>query len=66
MTFTVVNNGERGLVYLNPWITTSEGEWSRQQTLTMQVLERREFSYFFQEPSINATNIQWGVRYTPN
>ena len=65
LSFTVTNVGERGLIRISPWVSCSEGEWSRVQNLEFAAGERRQLTYFFHEPSVNSTNLQYGVRVTP-
>lgn len=65
VSFTVTNVGEQGLIRVSPWMSCSEGEWSRVQNLEFAPGERRRLTYFFHEPSINASNIEYGVRVTP-
>jgi Cu2+-containing amine oxidase len=60
--FIVVNLGEPGTIAVHPWVTSSEGEWSRVQNLYFDRGEAKQLTYFFAEPTVNATNIQGGVR----
>lgn len=62
VTFIVVNMGEPGTIRIRPWLTCSEGEWSREQHMYFNKGEAKQLTYFFAEPTINATNIQGGVR----
>ena len=65
VTFTVTNIGQAGIVRVSPWLTCSEGEWSRVQHLHMASGKSLNLSYFFDEPTINSSNIQFGVRLSP-
>lgn len=63
--FSVTNKGEAGTIKIMPWLSCSEGEWSRTQNLSFGKGEVEELSYFFHEPTINATNIRFGVKLLP-
>jgi len=63
--FTVTNNGEDGILTLTTRLSTSEGEWSRQQKLSFSAGQSMTLSYFFHEPTINATNVQGRVNVFP-
>ena len=65
VSFTIMNQGNRGAVRVTASISTSEGEWSRRQDLTLGANQRRRLEYFFQEPTVNATNIQCNVKSFP-
>jgi hypothetical protein len=65
VSFTVTNTGVGGTIHVNVHLTCSEGEWSRDQDLIFRPNESMTLSYFFQEPTINATNIQAHVVVTP-
>lgn len=65
VAFTVTNTGKAGIISISPWISCSEGEWSRHQSLNFHPGESMNLSYFFHEPSINASNGQYGVKVTP-
>jgi hypothetical protein len=65
ISFTITNNGQTGDVLIMPKLSTSEGEWTRQQTLRFAAGESRELSYKFLEPTIQATNIQGSVSTLP-
>jgi hypothetical protein len=66
VAITVKNVGETGIIVVTPKITTSEGEWSRRQELQFNAGESKNLTYFFAEPTINATNIQCTVGVLPN
>jgi hypothetical protein len=66
VTFVATNEGDAGPIELIPHISTSEGEWKRDQTLRFDAGETKSLTYFFQEPSINAENVQCGVRTIPD
>ena len=66
LTFVVRNMGESGIIRVSPWVSCSEGEWSRAQNLHFNKGEAKRLEYFFHEPTINASNIQYGVKVYPN
>lgn len=43
-------------------LSSSEGEWEREQTLRFNANESKELEYFFHEPTIDATNLQSRVK----
>lgn len=55
-SFTITNVGKPGNINIMPKLSTSEGEWVRDQTLYFGAGESRNLSYFFSEPTINAEN----------
>ena len=62
----VKNTGDTGGdIALNVFLSTSEGEWKRSQTLTFDKGQAQHFEWFFAEPTINATNIQCRVTAFP-
>lgn len=61
----VENAGDTGEITLRVALSTSEGEWSRSQTLTIDGGQTKSLSWFFPDPTINATNIQCGVKAFP-
>mgnify|MGYP007077470571 CR=1 FL=1 len=65
VSFEVTNSGEAGIITVGPWLSTSEGEWDRKQKVTFDAGETRSFSYLFHEPTVNASNIQYGVTVSP-
>lgn len=65
VSFTLTNTGEDGSVTVSPWISCSEGEWSKSQTLTMTSGQSMYLTYLFEQPTVNSTNIQYGVKYFP-
>ena|ERR1035437_5909948 len=65
VTFTVTNSGAKGQIHVNVRLTCSEGQWSRMQDLDFGPQESMSLSYFFQEPTINATNYQTQVSVNP-
>lgn len=65
ITFTVKNIGKRGILTITPKLSCSEGEWTREQTLTLEAGASRNLSYFFHEPTINSTNVQGSVKVDP-
>jgi hypothetical protein len=63
--FTVENVGKDGVIKVSPWLSTSEGEWSRSQHIHFQAGESKDFKYIFNEPTVNAANMQYGVNISP-
>lgn len=63
--FTLLNVSEAGLITITTRLSTSEGEWSRSQKLSFSAGESKLLTYFFHEPTINATNIQYSVTVSP-
>lgn len=63
--FDVRNASERGMIHITITLSTSEGQWDRSQDVLFEAGEFRHFTYFFQEPTINATNYQAVVRVDP-
>lgn len=65
ITFTVRNVGDSGIITVSPWLSSSEGEWSRVQKLNFRAGESMNLTYFFHEPTVNATSVQYGVNVSP-
>lgn len=65
VTLTAKNVGEPGNITIVPRLSTSEGEWDREQSLSFGAGEARTLTYFFHEPTINATNIQCRAKAFP-
>ncbi|HEX8136500.1 MAG TPA: hypothetical protein VF544_02810 [Pyrinomonadaceae bacterium] len=65
LSVMVKNLGEAGLIRIKPEISTSEGEWNRSQKLQFNAGETKTLTYFFHEPTINATGIQCRVSLQP-
>ncbi len=65
VSFTLANNGETGDIRVLVRLSTSEGEWSRTQNLSLDGGTSRRLSYFFQEPTVNAANVQSHVSCRP-
>lgn len=67
ITVTVVmeNVGETDPIMITPRISCSEGEWDRTQNLTFKKNETKQLTYFFHEPTVNASNCQYGVAVWP-
>jgi len=66
VSVTVKNVGEAGFITIRPELSTSEGEWNRSQDLQFNAGETKTLTYFFDEPTINATSIQCRVGIFPN
>ncbi len=65
ISFTVKNTGQEGVITINAKLSCSEGEWTRSQTVNFKPNESNNFSYFFHEPTINATNVHGSVNVIP-
>ena len=66
---TVTNVGEAGFIKITPELSTSEGEWSRSQTLQFRKGEAQTLTYFFHEPTVNVfanSNLQCRVAASPS
>ncbi len=63
--FTVTNIGERGTIKVETRLSTSEGQWSKKQSLVFDAGESMNLEYFFHQPTINAANIQYSSRCAP-
>jgi hypothetical protein len=63
---TVKNVGETGFINIKPELSTSEGEWRRSQDVHFDAGESQILTYFFDEPTINAKNIQCRIGISPN
>lgn len=61
----VKNIGEKGEITIVAKLSTSEGEFKREQTLLFDSQEERNLSFTFHEPTVNATNIQGNISYRP-
>lgn len=62
---TVKNVGKYGVIRVTPWLSSSEGEWSLDQHLYFQEGETKNLKFTFSQPTINATNLQYGVKIFP-
>jgi len=63
--FTLRNAGQAGPIQVDVRLSTSEGEFSRSQSITADGNGSRRLRYFFHEPTINAENIQAQVTCRP-
>ena len=63
--FDLKNEGERGMIHITVTVSCSEGRWVRSQDLLLEAGQFRHLTYFFHEPTINATNFQALVRVDP-
>lgn len=66
ITVVVENVAESGFINIKPELSTSEGEWNRSQDMQFGAGESKTLTYFFDEPTINAKNIQCRVAISPN
>jgi hypothetical protein len=65
VTVTITNDGDADPLRITTELSCSEGEWERTQSLHFDAGETKKLTYFFHEPSINATNIQYSVTVFP-
>jgi hypothetical protein len=65
VAFNLTNRGGDGMISIRPWLSCSEGNYTRTQDMQFSAGEVRALSYFFHEPTINATNVQGGVKVVP-
>ena len=65
VAFDVTNQSQRGTIHITVTLSTSEGQWSRSQDLIFEKGQTLHLTYFFPEPSINATNYQAAVHVEP-
>ncbi len=65
---TVKNTGKEGEIKVFATLSTSEGEWSREQKLIFNEGESRNLTYFFHEPTINIdkNGIQCRIKVSPS
>jgi hypothetical protein len=61
----VTNVGQPGYITITPELSTSEGEWTRNQELYFKANESKNLTYFFSEPTINSANVQCRVEVSP-
>lgn len=65
VTTTIKNEGKEGFLHVRARLSSSEGEWSREQKLHFNRGESKELAWFFSEPSVNAANVQSWVEVSP-
>lgn len=65
VSVTVKNTGEAGMIGVTPVVSCSEGEWSRTQNLQFAADEVKALTFFFHEPTLNASNVRYTVRLSP-
>ena len=65
VTVVIKNVGETDEIKITPGLSCSEGEWDRTQTLQFRAQETKKLTYFFHEPTVNATNCHYNVRVWP-
>lgn len=67
ITINVVikNVGKDGTIRVNPALSCSDGEWERTQNLHFKAQETKSLTYFFPEPTINASNCYYGIGVMP-
>jgi hypothetical protein len=63
--FDLKNEGERGMIHVTVTLSCSEGQWVRSQELLLEAGQSMHLTYFFQEPTLNASNYQALVRVEP-
>ena len=62
----VKNVGEAGTLKITAAISSSEGEWKKNQTLTFRAGEEKSLTYFFHEPTINVRNVECQLGVSPD
>ena len=62
---TVRNVGKPGNITVRAELSTSEGNFVREQTLMLDAGETRPLSYAFPEPTINASNVEGRLSCSP-
>jgi hypothetical protein len=65
VAFDVTNQSGRGTIHITITLSTSEGQWTRSQDLHFEKGQTMHLTYFFEEPTINATNYQAVVHVEP-
>ena len=61
----VKNAGKKGVLRVRAKLSTSEGEWVREQQLHFDADETKDLRWFFHEPTVNASNVQSWVEVSP-
>jgi hypothetical protein len=64
-TVTVMNTGQTGFIKVIVYLKSSEGEWVKCDEIPFTAGEYRTLTYFFPEPTHNATNIECRANVTP-
>ena len=65
VAFDFTNTSARGTIHITVTLSSSEGQWNRSQDLLFEKNQTMHLTYFFQEPTINATNYQAVVHVEP-
>lgn len=65
VTLVIKNVGGTGEIRITPGLSCSEGEWDRTQTLQFRAQETKRLTYFFHEPTVNASNCHYGASVWP-
>ncbi|MCD9186021.1 MAG: hypothetical protein LUM44_06290 [Pyrinomonadaceae bacterium] len=55
---TIQNEGKAGFIKVKPTLSSSEGNFSRNQDVYFKENERKDLSFLIHEVTINATNLQ--------
>ena len=63
---TITNVGQQGAIRVKVHLSTSEGEWDREQNVVFHAGEQKELRWFFHEPTINVSNVQSVVYASPS
>ncbi len=61
----IKNEGKEGFLRVKARLSSSEGEWTREQKLHFSSGESKDLAWFFSEPSVNASNVQSWVEVSP-
>lgn len=63
---TITNVGQQGAIRVKVHLSTSEGEWDREQNVVFHAGEQKELRWLFHEPTINVSNVQSVVSASPS
>lgn len=62
---TLANLGQSGPLEVEARLSTSEGEWTRSERVTLEAGAEQSLSFFFAEPTVNATAIRCTMTVQP-
>ena len=65
VAFDLTNEGDPGIIHVTVTLSSSEGQWNRTQDISLEAGQSKHLTYFFQEPTINVTNLQERVHVEP-
>lgn len=61
----IQNLGDAGNLTISAVLSSSEGEWTRTQTISLAAKDTRDLKFGFHEPTINSTNVVYSVSCKP-